>query len=731
MISKKLLLIREEGIKTMKKYILSTLLFSTLLIGTTNVNAEAKNDRNIDLNKAEATSNLSTNPLNNKEEIIYSSWGNAPVEFNKSSGQLIVKKGEISNYTYITDYVDESNEISKKDVKSIIFEDVVQVPSYGRHLFSAINMWTNLESITGNLDTSKVTDMSDMFCNPALSNIELSNFDTSNATNMQFMFQSSKVSQLNLQNFDTSKVTNMASMFQGMPNLTNLDVSNFDTSNVTTMQFMFDTIPNLKSLTLSNFDTSKVEDMSYMFRRDYSINELDLTSFNTSNVRNMEDMFSSMSNLKKLDLSSFGTSNITMYGIFYGDYKLSCLTLGNAFKFGSASELPEIDQTNGLYSGKWIKSNPVTPNSIYDSSKVFMEKYDGSLPGTYVWQEEQPESNALVTVNYEDEEGNEIADSVILNGNVGEEYTTDQKEIAGYTFKEVKGNATGQFTDQAQIVTYVYTKNSVAGGDVTVKYVDEDGNSISEDVVKTGNIDDQYTTDQKEIAGYTFKEVKGNATGQFTDQAQIVTYVYTKNSIAGGDVTVKYVDEDGNSISEDVIKTGNIDDQYTTDQKEIAGYTFKEVQGNATGQFTDQAQTVTYIYTKDPTVGGNLTVKYTDEDGNTISEDVIKSGNIGEEYTTDQKEITGYTFKEVQGNVTGQFTDQPQTIIYVYTKDQVKGSKGHSNTGNQNTGNTNSNKSSSKTLPKTGEKQTAILSILGSLISGSAGIIALVLKRKK
>ncbi|WP_242693555.1 MucBP domain-containing protein, partial [Enterococcus avium] len=160
------------------------------------------------------------------------------------------------------------------------------------------------------------------------------------------------------------------------------------------------------------------------------------------------------------------------------------------------------------------------------------------------------------------------------------------------------------------------------------------------------------------------------------------------------------------------------------------GYTFKEVQGNATGQFTDQAQTVTYIYIKDPTVGGNLTVKYTDEDGNTISEDVVKSGNIGEEYTTDQKEITGYTFKEVQGNVTGQFTDQPQTVIYVYTKDQVKGSKGHSNTGNQNTGNTNSNKSSSKTLPKTGEKQTAILSILGSLISGSAGIIALVLKRK-
>jgi surface protein len=484
-VSKKLLSIREEGIETMKKYILSTLLFSALLIGSTNVNAEAKSDMNIDLNKAEATSNLSTNPINNKEEIIYSSWGNAPVEFNKASGQLIVKKGEISNYTYITDYVDESNKISKKDVKSIIFEESVQVPIYGRHLFSAINMWTNLESITGNLDTSKVTDMSDMFCNPTLSNIELSNFDTSNATNMQFMFQSSKVSQLNLQNFDTSKVTNMASMFQGMPNLTDLDVSSFDTSNVTNMAFMFDTIPNLKSLNLSNFDTSKVEDMSYMFRRDSGINELDLTNFDTSNVTNMEDMFSAMSNLKKLDISSFDTSNATMYSFFYEDYNLSSLTLGNAFKFGSVSDLPEIDQTNGLYSGKWVKSNPVTPTSIYDSSKAFMEKYDGSLPGTYVWQEKQPDVKSVVTVNYEDEEGNKLFDPVTLSGNVGEDYTTEEKTIDGYTFKEVQGNATGQFTDQAQTVTYVYTKNPVAGGDVTVKYVDEDGNPIADDVVIT------------------------------------------------------------------------------------------------------------------------------------------------------------------------------------------------------------------------------------------------------
>ncbi|WP_160321432.1 MucBP domain-containing protein, partial [Lactococcus lactis] len=102
---------------------------------------------------------------------------------------------------------------------------------------------------------------------------------------------------------------------------------------------------------------------------------------------------------------------------------------------------------------------------------------------------------------------------------------------------------------------------------VTAKYVDTDGNKISDDVVKSGNVGDAYTTEQKTIDGYTFKEVQGIATGTFTDQVQTVTYVYTKDPIAGGDVTAKYVDTDGNKISDDVVKSGNVGDAYTTEQK--------------------------------------------------------------------------------------------------------------------------------------------------------------------
>ena len=299
---------------------------------------------------------------------------------------------------------------------------------------------------------------------------------------------------------------------------------------------------------------------------------------------------------------------------------------------------------------------------------------DQSQTVTYVYTKD-PVAGGSVTVKYVDTDGNVISDNVIKSGNIGDAYTTEQKSIPGYTFKEVQGSASGTFTDQSQTVIYVYTKDPVkpvSGGDVTVKYADTDGNVISDNVIKSGNIGDAYTTEQKSIPGYTFKEVQGSASGTFTDQSQTVTYVYTKNPVVGGDVTARYVDTDGNVISEKVIKSGNIGDAYTTEQKSIPGYTFKEVQGSASGTFTDQSQTVTYVYTKDPVAGGSVTVKYVDTDGNVISDNVIKSGNIGDAYTTEQKSIPGYTFKEVQGSASGTFTDQSQTVIYVYTKDPVK-----------------------------------------------------------
>lgn len=156
-----------------------------------------------------------------------------------------------------------------------------------------------------------------------------------------------------------------------------------------------------------------------------------------------------------------------------------------------------------------------------------------------------------------------------------------------------------------------------AAADVTVEYVDTDGNEIHAPQVITGNVGDDYdaTTDvyKLTINGYTLdtKQLPKNGTGVMSDQAQTVTYVYTKNSDKGKDseraaaVTVVYVDKDGKEIHAAKTIQGNIGDQYDATTKEyqlsINGYHLDESQlpENRIGKLGKEPQTITYVYTKD------------------------------------------------------------------------------------------------------------------------------------
>ncbi|MGL9894959.1 WxL domain-containing protein [Enterococcus sp. DIV0806c] len=90
-----------------------------------------------------------------------------------------------------------------------------------------------------------------------------------------------------------------------------------------------------------------------------------------------------------------------------------------------------------------------------------------------------------------------------------------------------------------------------------------------------------------------------NATTTFTmgTADTVVQAVYQKKQ--GGDITVEYVDNTRKELAEPEIIHGLIEEEYETKAKEIDGYTLTEVPKNASGQFTEEAQTVTYVYTKD------------------------------------------------------------------------------------------------------------------------------------
>lgn len=314
---------------------------------------------------------------------------------------------------------------------------------------------------------------------------------------------------------------------------------------------------------------------------------------------------------------------------------------------------------------------------------------------TYVYIKD-PVPAADVMVEYVDNEGNQIHEPQTLSGNIGEKYdvstATYQLMIDGYTLNQsqLPKNMTGTFSDKAQTVTYVYTKDPMPAADVTIEYVDSKGNQLHESQILKGTIGEEYDvstqTYQLTIDGYTLDatQLPDNITGVFSDTAQTVTYVYTKDSVPAADVTIKYVDSEGKEIHESQAISGKVGEKYDASTPEyqltIDGYTLDTTQlpDKMTGTFSDTAQTVTYIYTKDPILAADVTVKYVDNEGNQIHESQTLKGNIGDKYdasTPDyQLPIDGYTLdtNQLPDNMTGTFNETEQTVTYVYTKNTLQ-----------------------------------------------------------
>ena len=204
------------------------------------------------------------------------------------------------------------NTAFKSQLTKIIIDPGVVANQDSRGLFSHLG---NLQTIQGleNLDTSQVTNMSEMFeeCEK-LTSLDVSHFDTSQVTNMSAMFSNCYVlTSLDVSHFNTSQVTDMHGMFRRCDILTNLDVSHFDTSQVTNMSEMFRGCGILTNLDVSHFNTSQVTDMFGMFWSCEKLTSLDVSHFNTSQVTNMASMFHYCDKLTSLDVSHFDTSRVT------------------------------------------------------------------------------------------------------------------------------------------------------------------------------------------------------------------------------------------------------------------------------------------------------------------------------------------------------------------------------------------------------------------------------------
>ena len=200
-----------------------------------------------------------------------------PVDYQDEESDIIdVQTVSQLNYKY--------HPKTKKELQEIIIEKLRENIKY---------------PYLNDIDTSEITDMSDLFSNNHYYYLQKNGID------------SIDIIKLDLSGWDTSRVIDMSGMFYRCKSLEKVNLFNFNTSKVTDMSEMFYECRSLEKLDLSSWSTSKVTDMSDMFSWCKSLKELNISNWDTSNVTNMRSMFYDCESLEKFDISNWNTSSVT------------------------------------------------------------------------------------------------------------------------------------------------------------------------------------------------------------------------------------------------------------------------------------------------------------------------------------------------------------------------------------------------------------------------------------
>ena len=344
------------------------------------------------------------------------------------------------------------------------------------------------------------------------------------------------------------------------------------------------------------------------------------------------------------------------------------------------SNTPIDTPTTMSGAGKSGLTYTTTPKTIPDYELVVTPaNHTGTYPATgtttVVYEYRRKNAGNVTVHHYIDGTTTQLVPDVTLSGTgkLGTPYTTTDHNIPNYTLVSVPSNANGTFTTGNQTVTYYYRRNDA--GNVVVNYLEQGTNAVvanQENIDGTGQLGLPFTTVQKNINDFDFVSVSPAANGTFASGTQRVNYYYKRKDAAN--VTVKYVEQGtGTPLSSDDVLggTGKHGLPYTTTEKNITDYELVAQPSNKNGTFSSTPQTVIYEYRRKP--AGDVTSVYVDEGGNQIDipETQSGTGKLGLPYTTTRKTIPNYTLVSVPSNENGTFVPGPQTVTYVYRRNDA------------------------------------------------------------
>lgn len=327
---------------------------------------------------------------------------------------------------------------------------------------------------------------------------------------------------------------------------------------------------------------------------------------------------------------------------------------------GTGAVLAEEEAIDGKVDDKYNTTKKTIQNYTYieDTGNTTGVMTENAIEVIYYYLQ-----NTKVTVQYIDKiTGERLTQDEVISGLVGDEYTTNSKEIEDYILVEEPEVKSGTMQKDEIVLTYYYVH--VSGG-VIEKHIDVTSGEVLYNEIHEGKKGEPYDIPSKTFAGYDLVETRlpTNSSGTMEINTIEVKYYYIKKA----EITVKYIDKiTGNELTQAIVLNGHEGDTYTTENKTFENYDLVKIPENNSGNMPGGKTTITYEYVH---ISAGVVERHYDINTNQLLEPEKKhTGHQGDSYTTEAKEFAGYDLVEskLPQNASGTMTIEEIEVNYYY-----------------------------------------------------------------